>query len=81
MVNDPIGDSGEAMKEYGVELCEMADMVELDAIILAVAHGEYLSITPEKWTAKLKNIQGVFIDVKSVFKPQDFTSAINYWSL
>lgn len=81
LVHDPIGDPEAVAKEYGVLLRSMESLVELDALILAVGHKEYVSIGAALWSRKLKDGHGVFIDVKSIFKPNDFSNNITYWSL
>src|SRR5580765_1608047 len=43
MVHDPLGDAKEAHEEYKIELTSLDKFQGLDAIILAVAHTEYIS--------------------------------------
>ncbi|MEM8726762.1 MAG: nucleotide sugar dehydrogenase, partial [Pseudomonadota bacterium] len=42
MVGDPLADADEAMREYGVALCDADQLTDLDALILAVDHAEYV---------------------------------------
>jgi UDP-N-acetyl-D-glucosamine/UDP-N-acetyl-D-galactosamine dehydrogenase len=80
MVTDPLGDAREAHEEYKIEITPLEKFKELDALILAVAHDEYV-----------KNIGSIFervrdggavIDVKSAIpantKPP---RGIRLWSL
>jgi UDP-N-acetyl-D-glucosamine/UDP-N-acetyl-D-galactosamine dehydrogenase len=80
MVTDPLGDAREAHEEYKIEITPLEKFKELDALILAVAHEEYV-----------KNIGSIFervrdggavIDVKSAIpantKPP---RGIRLWSL
>jgi UDP-N-acetyl-D-glucosamine/UDP-N-acetyl-D-galactosamine dehydrogenase len=80
MVTDPLGDAREAHEEYKIEITPLEKFKELDALILAVAHDEYV-----------KNIGSIFervrdggavIDVKSALpantKPP---RGIRLWSL
>jgi len=80
MVTDPMGDPEEAHEEYKIELTPIEKFQQLDALILAVAHKDYLS-----------NVNGIFervrdggavIDVKSALpaniKPP---RGIRLWSL
>ncbi len=78
LVHDPIASAVEATHEYQVELQDFEKLIELDAIILAVAHKEYQQ--SEILMPKLKN-GAVLIDVKSVFKPSVVSSSQTYWSL
>ncbi|BBP05824.1 UDP-N-acetyl-D-galactosamine dehydrogenase [Sulfuriferula plumbiphila] len=68
IVHEPLGEPAEAKHEYGVDLTPWADIPEVDAIVAAVAHQEYLSQPLAGLTAKLKS-GGVFIDVKSAYDP------------
>lgn len=67
-VHDPVADSGEARREYGVELQEWSDLPQADAIIAAVSHRDYSSMPLGNLLAKLKP-GGVFVDVKSAHDP------------
>ncbi len=46
LVHDPMGDADEAKEEYGVTLAPLADLQNLDALVLAVAHRDYLDRPP-----------------------------------
>ena len=65
-VTDPRAESSEAMQEYGVALMPWSDLPRADAIVAAVAHREYTSMTVEDISRKLVR-GGAFIDVKSAF--------------
>jgi UDP-N-acetyl-D-galactosamine dehydrogenase len=65
-VTDPRTKSDEAMHEYGVTLLPWSDMPRADAIVAAVAHREYASLTVEDFGKKLIK-GGAFIDVKAAF--------------
>lgn len=80
LVHDPLADSAEALHEYGVTLVSLDEMRQLDAVILAVAHNDYRAMPADDWRARLQQ-GGVFVDVKSIFTPQDFPTGVDYWSL
>jgi UDP-N-acetyl-D-galactosamine dehydrogenase len=67
-VHEPLGEAAEAKHEYGVDLTAWDAIPEVDAIVAAVAHNEYLAQPLAGLTAKLKS-GGVFIDVKSAYDP------------
>lgn len=81
LVHDPIGDHEEAIRGYGVELCELDQLVGLNAIVLAVAHKQYLDMNISSWVSRIEEGKGVIIDVKSIFKPDLILENIKYWSL
>jgi UDP-N-acetyl-D-galactosamine dehydrogenase len=80
MVHDPLGDPHEAQHEYKIEITPLDKLVNLDAIILAVAHREYVANVRAIFERVRDN--GVVIDVKSALpgntKPP---RGIRLWSL
>ena len=78
MVHDPLGDPREAHEEYKIELTQLEKLAGLDAIILAVAHDEYVR-NVEGIFARVRD-GGVVIDVKSVVTAKP-PRGIRLWSL
>jgi UDP-N-acetyl-D-glucosamine/UDP-N-acetyl-D-galactosamine dehydrogenase len=78
MVHDPLGDPREAHEEYQIELTPLEKLTGLDAIVLAVAHDEYIS-NLEGIYARVRD-GGVVIDVKSIIKTRP-PRGIRLWSL
>tara|TARA_B100000029_G_scaffold454034_1_gene480243 strand:- start:1725 stop:3020 length:1296 start_codon:yes stop_codon:yes gene_type:complete len=71
----------EAKIQYGIELQKIEDIKEQDAIIIAVAHKEYLHLSSNQWERILRP-QGLVIDVKSMFNKNYFSKMkFKYWSL
>ena len=64
-VHDPHGESAEAEHEYGISLTAWEDLPAADALVLAVAHKDYLAMPIEDLLAKAVP-KGCVIDVKSV---------------
>ncbi|WP_310451404.1 nucleotide sugar dehydrogenase [Sulfuritalea sp.] len=66
IVHDPIADSAEARREYGVSLCSWDSIPAgcADAVVIAVAHAEFIARTPDDLLRSLRP-SGVVIDVKS----------------
>ena len=65
-VHDPVPDAPEAMHEYGLKLESWDELPRADAIVVAVAHKEFLSRPLADFQAKVA-ASGCFIDVKSRF--------------
>jgi UDP-N-acetyl-D-galactosamine dehydrogenase len=78
-VHDPLGSAEEAQAEYGIAIAPLDQLVDLDVLILAVAHQEYLDRPAELWR-RVKD-GGVMIDVKSVLDPRTTERGVRYWSL
>lgn len=76
-VTDPFADSEELKEEYGFELVKEVGK-NYDAVIVAVNHKPYKSLT-EEYFASILTPLGVVVDIKGIYrnKIQKFT----YWSL
>jgi UDP-N-acetyl-D-galactosamine dehydrogenase len=63
-VHDPVADSTEAQHEYGVALQRWDALPKADALVVAVAHKEYLQMSQSAFADKVV-ANGTVIDVKS----------------
>ncbi len=79
IIHDPLGDPEEARHEYGVELSALDQFHDLDVLILAVSHREYMDQIKDLLT-RVKD-GGVVVDVKSALHPRMMTRGLRYWSL
>ena len=80
-VHDPAASKEDALHEYGIRLCEWADLPAADATILAVAHKRFLDYSVADYAKKVVR-NGCFIDVKAVFDPAEFRRAgLRVWRL
>lgn len=80
LLHDPHANSAHLEAEYGLQLSNWADLEDLDAVILAVNHREYIENSFEGLQALMRD-RGVFVDVKSIFNRSDFSDSFEYWSL
>ncbi len=79
--HDPLADPHEAKEEYCEALHAWADLPRADAIVVAVAHKEYLEHPVEKLLEKLKP-GGVVVDVKSKLDREALSgNGISFWRL
>jgi UDP-N-acetyl-D-galactosamine dehydrogenase len=75
---DPHASSIEMEHEYGISLHqEPSDFY--DAIIVAVNHKEFIHLDEAYFKSILKGGQGIFVDVKGVFRGK--IKELQYWSL
>jgi UDP-N-acetyl-D-galactosamine dehydrogenase len=79
IVHDPIASAEETRHEYGVELSPWASLCDLDALVVAVAHDEYVAMG-DQVLGTLRD-GGILVDVKSIFTPAKVQSRLRYWSL
>jgi UDP-N-acetyl-D-galactosamine dehydrogenase len=76
---DPHADSDELHHEYGCTLVPQPVPNTYEAIIIAVAHNEYLNMEEQYLTSLLKNGQGVLVDIKGTYRSK--IKNLHYWSL
>jgi UDP-N-acetyl-D-galactosamine dehydrogenase len=79
IVHDPMASSEEAHREYGIELRPFDALTDLDGVILAVPHQQYLDQLDRIVGAVREG--GLFIDVKSLVCADDLRRDLLYWSL
>lgn len=80
-VHDPVSSSEKALEEYKIKLLDWEELPKADAIILAVAHKEFLSREISDYADKTVP-GGCFIDVKSQFDLAALRkSSLNVWRL
>ena len=80
LIHDSRGNPAEAHHEYGVTLNQLEEYRNLDGLIVAVSHKEYVQMGQPKLLSMVRD-NGCFIDVKSVFAPAKMERGIQYWSL
>lgn len=85
LVTDPIAARDEVWREYGIELVDLEDISEVDAVIIAVAHKEITALGSERldglFAAEDKS-RRVIIDVKGVLDMDEYkNSGCKYWRL
>lgn len=76
-VTDPLADSEELKEEYGFELVKEVGK-DYDAVIVAVNHKQYTTLT-EDYFASILTPKGVVVDVKGIYRNKIHKFA--YWSL
>lgn len=83
LIYDPVANSKEVETEYGVKLVRKEDLINLSAIIVAVAHDDFkenLSISDLRDLYSVNN--KVLIDIKGIYnRIQMISEGFKYWSL
>jgi UDP-N-acetyl-D-galactosamine dehydrogenase len=80
IIHDPLANAPEAVHEYGLTLSPLEAFKDLDGLVFAVSHKEYLAMGTTKLCDSVKD-GGVIADVKSALDPAKITRGIKYWSL
>ncbi len=80
-IHDPLADTREAKHEYGLKLTPWKDLPVADALVVAVAHQQFVATPIAELAAKLKP-RGCVADVKSCLNAADLTGAgLHLWRL
>lgn len=80
-ITDPWADPGEVEDEYNIKLYSEEQLNPADAIVLAVAHKEYIERGWEGVKSMFKNRQGVVVDVKCVLDKSSCPENVTLWRL
>lgn len=84
-VVDPNADRQGAMDTYGIETVSLLEVSQADCILLAVAHREFLRLTPAQWARMLGPGPGnrkVIMDVTGRLVPSSFRDrGYGFWRL
>ncbi|MEM7223676.1 MAG: nucleotide sugar dehydrogenase [Pseudomonadota bacterium] len=80
LVYDPLADPVQAKHELGLEITDLSAFTEMDALVLAVPHSQFLNGFAGELTARLKP-GGIVIDVKSALDREALSAQFSYWAL
>jgi UDP-N-acetyl-D-glucosamine/UDP-N-acetyl-D-galactosamine dehydrogenase len=81
MVHDPLANADEARRLLGISLSDLQDMNQLNALIIAVSHHLYTSMTISEFKSRLAS-DGCIIDVKCILDPVEVQkNGIHFWRL
>jgi len=67
IITDPYADADEVMQEYGVRLSVMADLYNVDALVVAVGHQIYRQMELTALKKMLKSDKPVLADLKALY--------------
>lgn len=85
IIADPAADAAEAERLYGVKFCDMSEVRDCDAVVLAVAHEQFAGLTQEDMDAFFKEVSNdkkVLVDIKGILNRKAYEKAgYNYWRL
>jgi len=80
LIHDPQADQEEAKHEYGIDFVSIDEVKNMDAIIVAVGHNEFLGYSIDYFNKLYKdtfNKNKVLIDVKGIYDKREYEN-LNY---
>src|SRR5262249_19546270 len=80
-VHDPMALPEEASREYGIRLCSEASLLPADAVVLAVAHSDYVAAGWPLVLRLLRNGKGIVMDVKAKLERDGKPDGVTLWRM
>jgi len=85
IICDPVADKADAEKFYNIKLHDLKDLNNLDCLVIAVAHKEFLEISNDVISKMFKDMptnKKVIIDVKGIKNKEEMKElGFTYWRL
>jgi UDP-N-acetyl-D-galactosamine dehydrogenase len=82
MIIDPIADSTEVKMHYNLSFSPRSELVNLDAVVFAVAHKEFLTYSFNDIDAMYREGERVLVDINGLFSREDFEKrGYVYWRM
>ena len=83
IVVDPAADADEAERLYGITFNSLEDIKDMDAVIIAVAHTQFLDLSKDKTAAFFRpsHKTKVLMDIKGLLDKKEYQEDYLYWRL
>ena len=85
LITDPEADAAEAKRLYGIDFADMADIKDMDAVVIAVNHREFEKFDTERISSWFDSSSDkkVLLDIKGMLDKKEFDKRQDYiyWRL
>lgn len=85
MIADPEADAEEANHEYGITFHSISAVNQMDAVIIAVGHDQFMDLEQSDFNKMFKEVENeykVLLDIKGILDRKEYESAgYRYWRL
>ena len=84
VISDMTADSDEAKRLYGIDLQDVSEIRDMDAVVVAVAHEEFSHLTKDMVDGYFSgaNTKKVLVDIKGILNKNEYmTEDYIYWRL
>jgi UDP-N-acetyl-D-galactosamine dehydrogenase len=82
IIADPEADAQEAKQLYGIDFVDMNTIENMDAVVLAVAHDSFSSLSMADMDKFFGEGQKVLLDIKGLLDRKEYeTAGYSYWRL
>ena len=85
LIVDPVADAAEAERLYGIKFAELSEVRDMDAVLIAVSHQEFMGLSPNEIDGMFKggeNGRKIIAEVKGILDKKEMLGrGYNYWRL
>lgn len=83
IVGDPYVDKASAYREYGIEMSDMSELNNLNAIVVAVPHAPFKQMSVADFVPLFdRDTAKIMVDIKGIYDKNAYeSSGFHYWSL
>lgn len=82
IIADPQADAEEAERIYGITFADISEVKDMDAVVLAVAHEEFKTLTLKDTDAFFGDGKKILLDIKGILDRKTYENAgYSYWRL
>ena len=85
MIADPQADAEEANHEYGITFNSIEEVSQMDAVIVAVGHNQFMNLEQNDFNKMFKQAENgnkVLLDIKGILNRKEYEAAgYRYWRL
>jgi len=79
MIHDSRAEAKAVRKSHGIDLVDLEDLKNLNTLIYAVPHDEYIQLQPTMSRRLVTG--GIFVDLRGKMSPGELRDDIHHWSL
>ncbi len=82
VIADPQADAAEAKHLYNIDLADISEVKDMDAVVVAVSHDCFANLDEKTVASFFGEGQKVLVDIKGIFNRKEYeNSGYNYWRL
>lgn len=83
IVVDPAADADEAKRLYGIDFHDIKEIRDMDAVVIAVAHSEFMELSTKDISGFFNPVHEVkvLMDIKGLLNKKDYGEDYLYWRL
>lgn len=82
IISDEVADVDEAKRLYGIDIVNLREVHDVDAVVVCVQHDKYKKMTIDTFNKMYRNDEKLLFDIKGVYDGYEYTTQnYYYWRL